>query len=92
MMCIDAGPFNSLVEMEKSSVSSRSKKLFTLSAIHTACRALLDQSEIKNLDDLFLKYLSMGEAIGMSNRDISEFKNINQRLQNKLSRIISKLD
>ena len=51
MLCIDSGPFSSLVEMEKSSVSPRSKKLFTLSAIHTACRALLDQSEIKNFDE-----------------------------------------
>ncbi len=50
------------------------------------------QSEIENLDDLFLKYLAMGEAIGMSNRDILEFKNINQRLQNKLLRMISKFD
>ncbi len=34
-------PFNRLTELEKSSISNRSSKLFTLSGIKQACRALL---------------------------------------------------
>jgi DNA sulfur modification protein DndB len=35
------GAFHGLVEMERSALSERSRKLFTLSAIHTATKALL---------------------------------------------------
>jgi DNA sulfur modification protein DndB len=38
--------FGDLVEMEKSSLSARSRKLFTLSAIYTATAALLDKVEL----------------------------------------------
>lgn len=38
--------FGDLVEMEKSSLSARSRKLFTLSAIYTATGALLEKLEI----------------------------------------------
>jgi DNA sulfur modification protein DndB len=40
--------FGDLVEMERSSLSARSRKLFTLSAIYTATAALLDKVEIPN--------------------------------------------
>jgi DNA sulfur modification protein DndB len=40
--------FKGLVEMEKSTLSERSRKLFTLSSIYTGCHALLDA---KQLDD-----------------------------------------
>jgi DNA sulfur modification protein DndB len=39
--------FGDLVEMEKSSLSARSRKLFTLSAIYTATAALLDKVELR---------------------------------------------
>lgn len=39
--------FKDLVEMERSSLSARSRKLFTLSAIYTATAALLDGLELK---------------------------------------------
>lgn len=39
--------FGDLVEMEKSSLSARSRKLFTLSAIYTATNSLLDGLDLK---------------------------------------------
>lgn len=39
--------FNGLVEMERSSLSPRSRKLFTLSAIYTATAALLDGLDVE---------------------------------------------
>ena len=41
--------FLDLVEMERSALSERSRKLFTLSGIHSACQALLDSSEVKDI-------------------------------------------
>jgi DNA sulfur modification protein DndB len=43
--------FNGLVEMEKTSLSARSRKLFTLSAIYSGNSALLGDKEYKSLDD-----------------------------------------
>jgi DNA sulfur modification protein DndB len=40
--------FGDLVEMERSSLSARSRKLFTLSAIYTATGALLEKIEVPN--------------------------------------------
>jgi DNA sulfur modification protein DndB len=40
-----------VVEMERSTLSARSRKLFTLSAIFTACRALLAGVEESDLED-----------------------------------------
>lgn len=47
MVAFKAEPFQGLVEMEKSNLSKRSRKLFTLSNIHQACKAL-----IKDIEDL----------------------------------------
>ncbi len=41
--------FVDLVEMERSALSERSRKLFTLSGIHSACQALLDSSQVKDI-------------------------------------------
>ncbi len=41
--------FKGLVEMERSTLSERSRKLFTLSAIHSACQALLDSSQTEDI-------------------------------------------
>ena len=41
--------FVDLVEMERSALSERSRKLFTLSGIHSACQALLDSSNVKDI-------------------------------------------
>ncbi|PHS71159.1 MAG: DNA sulfur modification protein DndB [Cycloclasticus sp.] len=48
MVALKSRTFGDLVEMEKSALSSRSRKLFTLSAIHYANNALLNGKEIKN--------------------------------------------
>jgi DNA sulfur modification protein DndB len=42
--------FKDVVEMEKSTLSERSRKLFTLSAIYTACQALLDSTQTNDAD------------------------------------------
>jgi DNA sulfur modification protein DndB len=42
--------FGDLVEMERSSLSARSRKLFTLSAIYTATAVLLDKIELPQRD------------------------------------------
>lgn len=43
--------FKGVVEMESSTLSARSKRLFTLSAIHTATRALLEGLALGSLDE-----------------------------------------
>jgi DNA sulfur modification protein DndB len=44
--------FKNLVEMEKTSLSPRSRKLFTLSAVYTANSALIGDADLESLDDL----------------------------------------
>lgn len=43
--------FKDLVEMERSTLSARSRKLFTLSALYSATRSLLTGLEMQSLDD-----------------------------------------
>lgn len=45
LLSIQSDAFKGLVEMERSALSERSRKLFTLSAIATGCQALLDESK-----------------------------------------------
>jgi DNA sulfur modification protein DndB len=42
--------FRDLVEMERSTLSERSRKLFTLSAIYTGCSVLLDSDKYSNVE------------------------------------------
>lgn len=42
--------FQNIVEMERPSLSQRSQKLFTLSALYSATSSLLDQIEIKDIE------------------------------------------
>jgi DNA sulfur modification protein DndB len=44
--------FSNLVEMEKTSLSPRSRKLFTLSAIHSANQALIQNRQFTNSDEI----------------------------------------
>ena len=44
--------FKNLVEMEKTSLSPRSRKLFTLSAVFSANTALIGDSDLESLEDL----------------------------------------
>jgi DNA sulfur modification protein DndB len=46
---LKSNAFVDLVEMERSALSERSRKLFTLSGIHSACLALLDATEVKDI-------------------------------------------
>ena len=43
--------FNGLVEMEKTTLSTRARKLFTLSAIYSGNAALLGERSFENIDD-----------------------------------------
>lgn len=49
-VALEAQSFKGLVEMERSTLSERSKKLFTLSAIYTSCHALLDSRQLEDSD------------------------------------------
>ena len=51
MLAIKSTTFADLVEMEKSSLSPRSRKLFTLSAIHSANNALLNGKQITDVEE-----------------------------------------
>ncbi len=51
MVIIKSNTFGDLVEMEKSSFGQRSRKLFTLSAIHYANNALLNSLELKSSEE-----------------------------------------
>lgn len=52
LMVFRSKVFRDVVEMERSTLSVRSRKLFTLSAIYTATRALLDRSPKGSIDDI----------------------------------------
>lgn len=55
LIAINSKAFSGLIEMERSSLSERSRKLFTLSAIATACSSLLDNIETKDFDEAHQK-------------------------------------
>jgi DNA sulfur modification protein DndB len=50
LVALRSSAFKDVVEMEKSTLSERSRKLFTLSAIYTANAAILDAQELGSLD------------------------------------------
>lgn len=51
LVALKSTAFKDMVEMEKSTLSARSRKLFTLSAIHTATSVLLNNIETELDDD-----------------------------------------
>lgn len=51
LVALKSEAFKDVVEMEKSTLSARSRKLFTLSAIYTATSALLSNIEIESDDE-----------------------------------------
>jgi DNA sulfur modification protein DndB len=51
LVALKSAAFKDVVEMERSTLSERSRKLFTLSAIYTGCSALLDTKEFASIDD-----------------------------------------
>lgn len=50
LIALKSTAFKDLVEMERSTLSERSRKLFTLSAIYTGCSVLLDTAEYANVE------------------------------------------
>lgn len=55
--------FGNLVEMEKSSLSPRSRKLFTLSALHQANCALIGDADLESVEDLADSCIKYWEAV-----------------------------
>ena len=51
LVALKSQAFKDLVEMEKSTLSARSRKLFTLSAIYSGNSALLDGQELELIED-----------------------------------------
>jgi DNA sulfur modification protein DndB len=51
LVALKSVAFKGLVEMERSTLSERSRKLFTLSAIYTGCHALVDAKELADEDN-----------------------------------------
>lgn len=50
LVALRSEAFKDVVEMERSTLSKRSRKLFTLSAIYNGCLALLEGAELKDSD------------------------------------------
>jgi len=50
LVVLKSSAFKGLVEMERSTLSERSRKLFTLSAIYSACQALLDNTSVNDIN------------------------------------------
>jgi DNA sulfur modification protein DndB len=50
LVALQSNAFKDVVEMEKSTLSERSRKLFTLSAIYSGNAALLEENEFQNLE------------------------------------------
>ena len=71
--------FRDLTELERSTLSARSRKLFTLSAIYSATRALLLHMEDRSLDKRRVLALAFWEETA------SQFPEWNQVWQRKLS-------
>lgn len=51
LVAMKSNTFSGLVDLEKSTLSARSRKLFTLSAIHSANTAILNGMEITNIEE-----------------------------------------
>lgn len=62
-VALSANAFKGLVEMERSTLSERSKKLFTLSSIYTGCHALLDASELEDVNGASAVCISFWEEV-----------------------------
>ena len=69
LLAIQSEAFKGLVEMERSTLSVRSRKLFTLSAIYTGCQSLLDLIESDNFDDAYKVSLEFWDEVGKNFQD-----------------------
>ncbi len=64
LVALRSKAFENLVEMEKSTLSKRSRKLFTLSAIYSGNTALLNGQELSDINNAVDKCSSYWDAIG----------------------------
>lgn len=76
LIVLRSAVFRDMVEMERSTLSARSRKLFTLSAIYTANNALVHQIEEQSLDQLAGTALAYWEEI---DRHIPEWQQVRDR-------------
>ena len=73
LMVIGSPFFKQLVELERSSLSKRSKRLFTLSAIYNANAALLDHLQVSTRDEAVERGTAWWEAVA---EQIPEWKKV----------------
>lgn len=64
-LSLTSSVFKNLIETERSSLSPRSRKLFTLSAVHFATMELLADKEVEDFTASSQKCLEFWEAVGM---------------------------
>jgi DNA sulfur modification protein DndB len=64
MVTLKSKTFSDLVEMEKSTLSPRSRKLFTLSAIHSANTALLNGKKLKDAEECTAFCIKFWDELG----------------------------
>ena len=63
-LCLTSSIFKNLIETERSSLSPRSRKLFTLSAINFATSELLSDKEVEDFHGASQKCLEFWELVG----------------------------
>jgi DNA sulfur modification protein DndB len=61
--------FRGVVEMERSTLAERSRKLFTLSAIHSAISAFLGDKHFQGADDAISTCIDYWDAVGIHMRE-----------------------
>ena len=76
LVALKSQAFKDVVEMEKSTLSARSRKLFTLSAIYTATNALLSNIDTESDDEKASLAIEFWNEI---DRHIPEWKLVRQR-------------
>lgn len=64
-LSLTSSVFKNLIETERSSLSPRSRKLFTLSAVHFATMELLVEKEVEDFTTSSQKCLAFWEAVGL---------------------------
>lgn len=64
-LSLTSSVFKNLIETERSSLSPRSRKLFTLSAVHFATMELLVEKEVEDFNSASKKCLEFWEVVGM---------------------------
>lgn len=64
LVALKSSAFKDVVEMERSTLSERSRKLFTLSAIYSGCSALLEGAELNDVAHAAKVCISYWQEVG----------------------------